>query len=77
MIPAPVSAAIYKKHAAIGLNEGSNDEIQWRILSGKSRFPEHVLLLSQAAAIFRVSSFVYFLKYLLLFANICCESGLM
>ncbi|KAI3474071.1 hypothetical protein Pfo_028859 [Paulownia fortunei] len=53
VIPAPVSAAIHQKHAAIGLNEESNNEIQWRILSGKSRFPEHLLLLSRAAAIFR------------------------
>ncbi|KAK6140169.1 hypothetical protein DH2020_026167 [Rehmannia glutinosa] len=53
VIPAPVSAAIHQKHAAMGLNQESNDEIQWCILSGKSRFPEHLLLLSRAAAIFR------------------------
>ncbi|KAL9318272.1 hypothetical protein ACSQ67_014789 [Phaseolus vulgaris] len=29
------------------------DDIQWRILSGKSRYPEHLPLLSRAAAIFR------------------------
>ncbi|KAL3825983.1 hypothetical protein ACJIZ3_022012 [Penstemon smallii] len=53
VIPASVSSAIYKKHTAIGLNDGSKTEIRWSILSGKSRFPEHLLLLSRAAAIFR------------------------
>ncbi|KAL0426342.1 UNVERIFIED_CONTAM: Chromodomain-helicase-DNA-binding protein 4 [Sesamum latifolium] len=53
IIPASVSATVYKKHTMIGLNNGSHNEIQWCILSGKSRFPDHLLLLSRAAAIFR------------------------
>lgn len=55
-IPPAASAAVYNKQATIGLNDGSIDEIQWCILSGKSRFPQHLVLLSRAAAIFRVSS---------------------
>lgn len=62
IIPAPLSAAIHQKHAALGLSEESNNEIQWRILNGKSRFPEHLLLLSRAAAIFRVRSFLELLE---------------
>ncbi|XP_073297984.1 uncharacterized protein [Primulina huaijiensis] len=50
VIPTSVSAVIFRKHAAVGLN---NIALQWHILSGKSRQPEHLLLLSQAAAIFR------------------------
>ncbi|KAI3447667.1 hypothetical protein Pfo_004332 [Paulownia fortunei] len=53
VIPASVSATLYEKHATIGLNNWSKNEIQWCILSGKSRFPKHLLLLSRAAAIFR------------------------
>ncbi|KZV26139.1 hypothetical protein F511_06306 [Dorcoceras hygrometricum] len=49
VIPTSVSASIFRKHAAVGLNI----TLQWHILSGKSRQPEHLLLLSQAAAIFR------------------------
>lgn len=56
MIPAPVSSAVYKKHTMIGLDDRYMTEIQWCILSGKSRAPEHLMLLSRAAAIFRVSS---------------------
>ncbi|KAE8719089.1 arginine biosynthesis bifunctional protein ArgJ [Hibiscus syriacus] len=33
--------------------DGSEDCVEWRILSGKSRYPEHLPLLSSAAAIFR------------------------
>ncbi|KAG8374306.1 hypothetical protein BUALT_Bualt11G0118000 [Buddleja alternifolia] len=53
VIPASVSAAIHKKQGLIGLNDESNNETEWRILSGKSRSPEHLQLLSRAAAIFR------------------------
>ncbi|GFQ00943.1 chromodomain-helicase-DNA-binding protein 4 [Phtheirospermum japonicum] len=54
IIPASVSTTLYEKHAKLGINNmSSKDEIQWCILSGKSRFPEHILLLSRAAAIFR------------------------
>jgi hypothetical protein len=57
VIPASVSAAISKKHNKKGLVDVSPIDIQWRILSGKSRYPEHLPLLSRAAAIFRVSLF--------------------
>ena len=55
LVPAAVSSALYKKHAKIGLNGMYMNEIQWCILSGKSRAPGHLMLLSRAAAIFRVS----------------------
>ncbi|KAL1565928.1 hypothetical protein AAHA92_01602 [Salvia divinorum] len=53
LVPAAVSSAVYKKHATIGLNDMYMNEIQWCILSGKSRAPGHLMLLSRAAAIFR------------------------
>ncbi|XP_047970678.1 uncharacterized protein LOC125213925 isoform X1 [Salvia hispanica] len=53
LVPAAVSSALYKKHAKIGLNGMYMNEIQWCILSGKSRAPGHLMLLSRAAAIFR------------------------
>ncbi|KAL6519414.1 hypothetical protein OROGR_018734 [Orobanche gracilis] len=53
VIPDSVSATVYEKQANLGLNTMSKNEIQWCILNGKSRFPEHMLLLSRAAAIFR------------------------
>ncbi|KAL2509406.1 Acyl-CoA N-acyltransferase with RING/FYVE/PHD-type zinc finger domain [Forsythia ovata] len=53
VIPAPVLAALATKHAERGLSDGYRNDIHWRILSGKSRYPEHLLLLSRAAAIFR------------------------
>lgn len=56
VIPASVSAALYKKQTMIGLNDGSENEIQWCILNGKKCVPECFFLLSQAAAIFRVCS---------------------
>ncbi|VFQ85155.1 unnamed protein product [Cuscuta campestris] len=48
-----VSATITKKHLERGLSDGDTNDIQWRILSGKSRYAEHLPLLSKAAAIFR------------------------
>ncbi|XP_062086323.1 uncharacterized protein LOC133792432 [Humulus lupulus] len=33
--------------------DGAEDDIQWRILSGKSRYPGHLPFLSRSAAIFR------------------------
>lgn len=55
-IPASLSELIIRKHEEKGLcTYGPTDDIQWRILSGKSRYPEHLPLLSRAAAIFRVS----------------------
>lgn len=54
MVPASVLDAVYKKHLGKGLTDGAANSMQWRILSGKSRNPEHLALLSRAAAIFRV-----------------------
>ncbi|CAN4109652.1 unnamed protein product [Withania somnifera] len=53
VIPAPAAAAITKKHVQKCLMDTTTNNIQWRILSGKSRFPEHLPLLSSAAVIFR------------------------
>ncbi|KRH32313.1 hypothetical protein GLYMA_10G044200v4 [Glycine max] len=54
IIPASVSELIIRKHEDKGLcTYGAMNDIQWRILSGKSRYPEHLPLLSRAAAIFR------------------------
>lgn len=63
VIPPSVSAAITKKHVEKGLANGDANDIQWRILSGKSRYAEHLPLLSKAAAIFRVCSFLSLLYY--------------
>lgn len=46
-------STINKKHIEKGVFDGSLNEIRWRMLSGKSRYPEHLPLLSRAAAIFR------------------------
>nr|GMC91822.1 uncharacterized protein LOC109158230 [Ipomoea batatas] len=53
IIPPSVSAALTKKHVEKGVANGGANDIQWRILSGKSRYAEHLPLLSKAAAIFR------------------------
>ncbi|CAK9147247.1 unnamed protein product [Ilex paraguariensis] len=53
VIPAPMSNMINKKLAEKGLSDGAANDIRWQILNGKSRSPEHLLLLSRAAAIFR------------------------
>ncbi|GMP95853.1 hypothetical protein CsSME_00044734 [Camellia sinensis var. sinensis] len=53
MIPASVSYAIHKKHVEKGFTDEVSNDVQWRILSGKSRYPEHFSVLSSAAAIFR------------------------
>nr|KYP74110.1 Chromodomain-helicase-DNA-binding protein 4 [Cajanus cajan] len=54
IIPASLSERLIRKHAEKGLcTYGVMNDIQWRILSGKSRYPEHLPLLSRAAAIFR------------------------
>ncbi|KAL8125871.1 hypothetical protein AgCh_013249 [Apium graveolens] len=53
MVPASVLDAVYKKRLGKGLTDGAANRMQWRILSGKSRNPEHLALLSRAAAIFR------------------------
>lgn len=54
LIPTSLSDIISRKHKEKGLFiDGVANCIQWRILSGKSRYPEHLPLLSRAAAIFR------------------------
>ncbi|CAL5388227.1 unnamed protein product [Camellia sinensis] len=53
MIPASVSYAIHRKHVEKGFTNGVSNDVQWRILSGKSRYPEHLPILSRAATIFR------------------------
>ncbi|KAL6998315.1 hypothetical protein U1Q18_008440 [Sarracenia purpurea var. burkii] len=53
MIPVSVYDAINRKHAQKGFSDEFSKDAQWRILSGKSRYPEHLPLLSRAAAIFR------------------------
>lgn len=54
IIPAFLSELLTRKHVEKGLcTYGITNDIQWRILSGKSRYPEHLPLLSRAAAIFR------------------------
>lgn len=53
-IPSSLSELIIRKHEDRGLcTYGDMNDIQWRILSGKSRYAEHLPLLSRAAAIFR------------------------
>ncbi|KAF5938470.1 hypothetical protein HYC85_022729 [Camellia sinensis] len=53
MIPASVSYAIHRKHVEKGFTDGVSNDVQWQILSGRSRYPEHLPVLSRAAAIFR------------------------
>ncbi|KAL3536373.1 hypothetical protein ACH5RR_004834 [Cinchona calisaya] len=53
VVPSSVSAKINKKHEDKGLTGVTGSDVQWRILSCKSRYPEHLPLLSRAAAIFR------------------------
>ncbi|KAF3678511.1 putative glycine-rich RNA-binding protein 6, mitochondrial-like [Capsicum annuum] len=53
VIPAPAAAVVTKKHVQNCLMDTTTNDIQWRILSGKSRFTEHLPLLSNAAVIFR------------------------
>ncbi|GMP50733.1 hypothetical protein CsSME_00017230 [Camellia sinensis var. sinensis] len=53
MIPASVSYAIHRKHVEKGFTNGVSNDVQWWILSGKSRYPEHLPILSRAATIFR------------------------
>ncbi|XP_059647009.1 uncharacterized protein LOC132293506 isoform X2 [Cornus florida] len=53
MIPTSILNKINRKHVEKGLTEGTVNDVQWRIMSGKSRYPEHLPLLSRSAAIFR------------------------
>ncbi|XVE96840.1 hypothetical protein REPUB_Repub02eG0257700 [Reevesia pubescens] len=60
IIPTSFSNIIRRKHLEKGLFiDEATDCVQWRILSGKSRYPEHLPLLSSAAAIFRVIFSLY------------------
>ncbi|XP_050144680.1 uncharacterized protein LOC126620208 [Malus sylvestris] len=52
-VPAPLSDTIIRKHADRGLLIDGVADVQWRVFSGKSRYPEHLPFLSRAAAIFR------------------------
>nr|KAJ0215835.1 hypothetical protein LSAT_V11C300140690 [Lactuca sativa] len=51
IISALVLSIINRKHQHVDKG-GVTNEIRWRMLSGKSRYPEHLPLLSRAAAIF-------------------------
>ncbi|CAL5376960.1 unnamed protein product [Camellia sinensis] len=53
MIPALVSYAIHRKHVEKGFTDGVSNDVHWRILSGRSRYLEHLPVLSRAATIFR------------------------
>ncbi|XP_042478365.1 uncharacterized protein LOC122059565 isoform X2 [Macadamia integrifolia] len=53
MIPSSVSGVIKRKLIEKGLVEATEDNVHWQLLSGKNGFPDHRLLLSKAAAIFR------------------------
>ncbi|KAB1669206.1 hypothetical protein ES319_1Z066200v1 [Gossypium barbadense] len=54
IIPTVFANIIRRKYLEKGLLiDGATDCVQWRILSGKSRYSEHLPLLSSAAAIFR------------------------
>lgn len=69
IIPSSLSELIIRKHEERGLcTYGGMNDIQWRILSGKSRYPEHLPLLSRAAAIFRVSICGFYIMILEFFA---------
>lgn len=64
IVPTSSSCMILRKHADKGLLvDGTADDIQWRILSGKSRSPEHLRFLSRSAAIFRVSIAIFLLVW--------------
>ncbi|KAL7170645.1 hypothetical protein ACSBR2_035513 [Camellia fascicularis] len=52
MIPASVSYAIHRKHVKKGFTDGVSNDVQWRILSGKSHYPKHLPVLSRAAECF-------------------------
>ncbi|XP_022767502.1 uncharacterized protein LOC111311919 isoform X2 [Durio zibethinus] len=54
IIPTSFSDIIRRKDLEKGIFiDGAIDCVQWQMLSGKSRYPEHLPLLSSAAAIFR------------------------
>lgn len=53
MIPTAALKVKNKKHLGGGFSEGAAYDVRWQILSGKSRVPEHLPILSSATAIFR------------------------
>ncbi|XP_043699760.1 uncharacterized protein LOC122650409 [Telopea speciosissima] len=55
MIPSAVSGVIKRKLIEKGLVDATEDNVHWQLISGKDDFPDHRLLLSKAAAIFRDS----------------------
>ncbi|KAB1224038.1 hypothetical protein CJ030_MR2G001326 [Morella rubra] len=53
-IPGSLSSTIIRKHVEKGLFiDGAANDVQWQIMSGKSRYPEHLPFLSRATSIFR------------------------
>ncbi|CAM8966293.1 unnamed protein product [Rhodiola kirilowii] len=48
-----LSSTIIRKLLEKGYSGGYENDVHWRILSGKSRYPEHLPILSRAATIFR------------------------
>lgn len=59
MIPASLSNTIIKKHVEKGLFIDGAADLHWQIMSGKSRYPEHLPYLSRATSIFRVSFYTF------------------
>ncbi|KAL2933948.1 Increased DNA methylation 1 [Bienertia sinuspersici] len=53
LIPSCESIKINRKLLGKGFSEVAGNDIQWRLLSGKCRRPEHLPLLSKAVSIFR------------------------
>ncbi|CAI9098182.1 OLC1v1034789C1 [Oldenlandia corymbosa var. corymbosa] len=53
LVASEVCAAIIRKHEEKGIMDVGVSDVKWRLLSGKSRYPEHLPLLSRASAIFR------------------------
>lgn len=54
MIPCSESMKLNRKLLVRGLSEVADNDIEWRILSGKCRLSEHLPWLSKAVSIFRV-----------------------
>uniref|UniRef100_A0A1J3FDK7 Chromodomain-helicase-DNA-binding protein 4 n=1 Tax=Noccaea caerulescens TaxID=107243 RepID=A0A1J3FDK7_NOCCA len=52
-VPTLLLDLIRRKDREKGIITDNGDIVEWRILSGKSRYPEHLPLLSRAAVIFR------------------------
>ncbi|XP_010515870.1 PREDICTED: uncharacterized protein LOC104791636 isoform X2 [Camelina sativa] len=52
-IPSLLLDTISRKYREKGIYIDNGDIVEWRMLRGKSRYPEHLPLLSRAAAIFR------------------------